>query len=183
VPARVEVTPGGERRVHARALDADGRALAIAPIFEWTLSHPELAVQGSGPRPAVTASADARPGTESTLHVVAIDGDHRAAASAAVIVIEERARADEGGPGVPRPDLVDEPSAAWRSRFDGDTWQVNAAHPDYAAVQGDARARLRYLVALFGKEIVARTFAQPGAGDMLEQLVAILAHAERNLRG
>jgi hypothetical protein len=183
VPAHIELAPGGERRVHARALDADGRALLSALIFEWTLAHPQLAVQGSGPRPAVTASADARPGTEAVLRVTATDGVHHAAATASVIVVEARERTPEGGPGVPRPVLVDEPTATWRSRFDGDTWQVNAAHPDYAAAQGDPRARLRYLIALFGKEIVARTFAQPGASEMLEQLVAILTHAERNLRG
>jgi len=63
----------------------------------------------------------------------------------------------------------------------GGRWEVNAGHEDYVAL-GDGRARVRYLVALLGKEIVARTYALPGAGELLEHLVAVMAHAERNLR-
>lgn len=65
--------------------------------------------------------------------------------------------------------------------MDGDVWQVNTGHEDYLAFD-DGRARLRYVVALLGKEIVQRTYGQPGAGELLENLVAVIAHAERNLR-
>jgi len=44
--------------------------------------------------------------------------------------------------------------------MEGETWQVNAGHEDYVALD-EGRARLRYLVALLGKEIVQRTYAQP----------------------
>ena len=97
-------------------------------------------------------------------------------------MIEARAR-ERGGAGIPKPELVDAPGASWRSRMDGTSWQVNAGHEDYISLASDHRARLRYLVALFGKEIVVRTCAQPGAGELLEHLIAVTAHAERNLRG
>ena len=42
---------------------------------------------------------------------------------------------------------------------------------------------MRYLVSLLAKEIVQRTYSLPGSGEVLEHLVAVIAHAERNLRG
>ena len=61
---------------------------------------------------------------------------------------------------------------------------VRSASP-VSAVQfsGDAKARLRYLLALLAKEIAQRTHGVPGSEAALESLVEILAHAERNLRG
>jgi hypothetical protein len=78
---------------------------------------------------------------------------------------------------------VDDAGATWCSRFDGRRWQVNASHDDYVALHGDAKARLRYLLALLAKEIAQRTHGVPGSEAALESLVEILAHAERNLRG
>jgi hypothetical protein len=60
---------------------------------------------------------------------------------------------------------------------------VNASHDDYVVLHGDAKARLRYLLALLAKEIAQRTHGVPGSEAALESLVEILAHAERNLRG
>jgi hypothetical protein len=45
--------------------------------------------------------------------------------------------------------------------------------------------RLRHLLAPFAKEIVARTYQQPGADALLERMVEVLAYAGitvRNLR-
>jgi len=50
-------------------------------------------------------------------------------------------------------------------------------------LRGDARGRLRYLLALLAREIVLRTTGRLEAADDLDALIAILAHAERNLRG
>jgi len=65
----------------------------------------------------------------------------------------------------------------------GDRWEINEAHPDYVAVRGEPRARLRYLLALLAKEIVVRTTGRVDVAEPLESLVEILAHAEQNLRG
>jgi len=71
----------------------------------------------------------------------------------------------------------------WRSRFNGHRWQVNASHEDYIALRGEPRTRLRYLLALFAKEVAFRAHGVPGSEEALESLVEILAHAERNLSG
>jgi hypothetical protein len=106
----------------------------------------------------------------------------RSAEATAGLLVAETAERERSGAGIPQPELVDAAGAGWRSRLEGERWQVNSAHEDYLALS-DGRARVRYLVALLGKEIVARTYVQPGAGELLEHLVAVMAHAERNLRG
>jgi hypothetical protein len=183
LPKTVEVSPGGERRVHARAVDAEGRIVRDGVVFEWTLDGDGFTLAGEGARPAIAASGDLLAGAEATLHVRVRQATSpvTARATARVVCGEARERPDRGGSGIPEPQLVDASGADWRSRMDGDVWQVNAGHEDYLALE-DGRARIRYLVALLGKEIVARTYAQPGAGDLLEHLVAVIAHAERNLR-
>lgn len=182
-PAIVEVAPGAERRVHARAVDADRRIVRSELAFTWTVSGAGFAISGDGPRPAVAAAGDLLPGAEGTLAVEVRQGATAVTATARVVCVEARSRRrdEHGGAGIPKPQLVDAPGAEWRSRMDGDRWQVNSGHEDYLALE-DGRARIRYLVALLGKEIVARTYAQPGAAELLEHLVAVIAHAERNLR-
>jgi hypothetical protein len=41
--------------------------------------------------------------------------------------------------------------------------------------------RLRYLLALFAKEIVQRPYGEPGSERLLKRIVEVLAYAERNL--
>jgi hypothetical protein len=60
---------------------------------------------------------------------------------------------------------------------------VNEAHRDYFGLRDDARAQLRYLLALLSKEIVLRTSGRWETADVLESMAEVLAHAERNLRG
>lgn len=185
VPEVVRVAPGAERRVHARAADADGRRLDGVEL-SWSITNNSesaeqgFAIDGSGPRPAIRAAGAVLPGSAATLSVVARQGDRTATASAQILVVE--AREDRGVAGIPKPDLVDDAGAPWRSRMDGSQWQVNSAHEDYLALD-DGRARVRYLVSLLAKEIVQRTYSLPGNGEVLEHLVAVIAHAERNLRG
>jgi hypothetical protein len=185
LPAEVKIPAGRERRV--RAVAADGTGRRIGPhqdlAFEWSAGPGALAIVGGGQRPAILAAASARTGTRETFHVTARQGERVATASATVLIVDA-AEFDGGAKlGIPEPELLDEPGAAWRSRYFGQRWQVNAGHEDFIALAGDARARLRYLLALLAKEIVLRTHGAPGADNALEGLVEILAHAERNLRG
>jgi hypothetical protein len=180
VPRTVDVIPGGERRVYARAVDAHGRAIRGSIEFRWTVEGDGFAVVGEGPRPAVTAAGGILPSARGLLTVEAHQGSRTESATCGIVVAEPR-DLDRGGPGIPKPELVDAPGGSWRSRIDGGSWQVNAGHEDYIALD-ENRARLRYIVALLGKEIVLRTYNQPGAGELLEHLIAVLAHAERNLR-
>jgi hypothetical protein len=59
-------------------------------------------------------------------------------------------------------------------------WHVNIGHADYRALAGDPRARLRYLVALFAKDLTLST-THPGNEPVLDQMIDVIAHAERNL--
>ena len=181
VPAAVGVSPGGERRVRALATDADGRRLADGVSFDWRLEGAGLSLLAEGARCVVTAQGFAPLGSGGTLHVVASQGEACATAEAVVRVAERDE--PEPGLGIPEPDLVSEPGEAWRSRFHGSRWEVNQEHEDYVALRGEPRARLRYLLALLAKEIVQRSYGQPGSADLLEHMVEVLAHAERNMRG
>ncbi len=181
VPAKIEVQAGRERRVQAIALDQDGRRISGAITYVWSIDHEAISIIGSGPKPLLRAHPEARPGLGAILTVVGHEGDHRAEASAAVVIADRPEPAANLAAGVPEPELVDDASGRWRSRFDGQHWQVNASHEDYIALRGEARTRLRYLVALFAKEVALRAHGAPGSEEALESLVEILAHAERNL--
>ena len=185
VPSEVEIPAGRERRVRAVATDSSGRRLKVDQQVDFSWSAPPgiLSIVGGGHRPAIIVDAAARPGSREVVHVTARQGDRVATASASVVVVDA-ADVDGGAKlGIPEPELVEEPGTAWRSRFLGQRWQVNAGHEDFAALAGDPKARLRYLLTLLAKEIVSRTHGGPGADAALEGLVEILAHAERNLRG
>jgi hypothetical protein len=56
-------------------------------------------------------------------------------------------------------------------------------HEDYLALKGEPRARLRYLLVLLAKDMAQHAHGVPGAAAVAEDVAAILALAERNLRG
>jgi hypothetical protein len=181
VPDPVEVVPGRERRVRALALDAEGRAVKEGVGYHWSVEGAGFAVGGDGARPAVSAEGAVRPGASGRLRVEAEQGERRAEALATVEAVEPPR--EEGGLGIPEPLLVDAPGQTWRSRFDGQRWEVNQMHEDYLALKGEARSRLRYLVTLLAKDLAQRAHRVPGAMEASEDVAAILALAERNLRG
>ena len=129
------------------------------------------------------------PGPLSTVRVVpdpveVVPGrERRVRAQALATVVAVEPPREEGGLGIPEPILVDAPGQSWRSRFDGQRWEVNQMHEDYLALKGEARARLRYLVALLAKDLAQQAHPVPGAKEASEDVVAILALVERNLRG
>jgi hypothetical protein len=165
------VSAGRERRVQAIAVATDGRRASGDMTFAWSVDSESVAILGTGARPLVRAHQDARTGLRATIAVVATQGETRPDSAVDLAA------------GVPEPELVDDSGGRWRSRFDGRRWQVNASHDDYIALRGEPRTRLRYLLALFAKEVAYRAHGVPGSEDALESLVEILAHAERNLAG
>jgi hypothetical protein len=181
VPSEIAVSPGRERRVQAVPLDLDGRRVSGKVAFAWSSDNAAVAIVGEGPKPLVRVQPDARPGVRAAIFVVATHAEARADASATVLVADRPELSADLASGVPEPELIDDPGARWRSRFDGQRWQVNASHGDYIALRGEARTRLRYLLALFAKEVALRAHGVPGSEEALESLVEILAHAERNL--
>ncbi|HEU4382100.1 MAG TPA: ATP-binding protein [Anaeromyxobacteraceae bacterium] len=181
VPDPVEVAPGHEHRARAEALDAEGRRIRHGVAFRWSVEGAGFAVRGEGARPAVSAEAGVRPGATARLRVEAEQDGRRAVAEAAIEAVEPRV--DEAGLGIPEPNLVDDPGRTWRSRFDGTRWEVNRMHEDYLALKDEGRARLRYLLTLLAKDLAQHAHRVPGAREASEDVAAILALAERNLRG
>jgi hypothetical protein len=180
-PDPVEVAPGHEHRARAEARDEDGRQIRHGVAFRWTIEGAGFSVRGEGARPAVTAESATRPGATARLRVEAEQGARTAAAEATVEAVEPLP--DEAGFGIPEPHLVDAAGETWRSRFDGRRWEVNQMNEDYLALKGEARARLRYLLALLAKDLSQNAHRVPGAVEASEDVAAILALAERNLRG
>jgi len=101
----------------------------------------------------------------------------------AALAVDWAPWAEDEGLGILEPNLVDAPGQTWRSRFDGRRWDVNQMHEDYLALKGEARARLRYLLALLAKDLAQHAHRVPGAVEASEDVAAILALVERNLRG
>ena len=182
VPAEVTVQAGRERRVQAIALDRDGRRVRGEVSFAWSSDNAAVEIVGDGPKPLVRVQPDAR------ADLRLFDRGRRAAgrrarrgARRSVRIADRPEPATDLAAGVPEPELVDDSGGRWRSRFDGQRWQVNASHDDYIALRGEPRTRLRYLLSLFAKEVALRAHGVPGSEAALESLVEILAHAERNL--
>lgn len=181
VPAEVTVQAGRERRVQAIALARDGRRVRGEVSFAWSSDNAAVEIVGDGPKPLVRVQPDARADLRCAIAVVARQDAEQASASASVRIADRPEPATDLAAGVPEPELVDDSGGRWRSRFDGQRWQVNASHDDYIALRGEPRTRLRYLLSLFAKEVALRAHGVPGSEAALESLVEILAHAERNL--
>ena len=177
-PAPVRVECSGTRRVRAHALDAAGHAIAEPARFSWSLAGPVGTLEVESPGRAVLhASAVIGRGT---IHVLAQSHEHEASAQVGVEIVDE-IRPAHGDEGVPVPEFVNEPGAAWRSRVVDGVWRVNAAHRDYRTLADRPTLKLRYLAMLFAKEVVLRSSQDPRLEPPLEQLVEVAAFADRNL--
>src|SRR5262249_457036 len=130
----------------------------------------------------VVPAPDARAAATAVLQVSAECGGSVVSGEATVTVVEPSEEEEGIRLGIPEPKLVSDPGALWRSRTAGATWEINDAHEDYLALRSDSRARLRYLLALLAKEIVERSYGQPGSGTLLERMGDIPALAERTRR-
>src|SRR5258706_16341393 len=102
---------GGERRAHARATDADGRAIRDGVDFAWTIDGEGFTIRGLGGRPAITASNELLPGASAEISVTARSGDRVVRGTARAVIVELRDH-DRGGAGIPKPQLVDAPGAS-----------------------------------------------------------------------
>ena len=114
------------------------------------------------------------------LTVIARSGGLDARAEVAVAVLRE-IPSGQGSEGIPEPELVHEPGAPWRSRMLDGRWQVNTGHREFRAVAERPALKLRYLAMLFAKEVVVRSHQDPRFERPLEQLVEIVAYADRRL--
>lgn len=179
-PNPVRVAVGGNRHVHARALDDAGRPIGEGVLYEWTLEG-DVGILHNDARGR--AGYVRLQGSESlangSVRVVARSAGRERSAEAQVEVSEEfGGRANEG---IPEPEFVSSPGSAWRSRMHAGRWQVNTAHPEYRDCADRPALKLRYLAMLFAKEVVVRSHQDPRLDEPLEQLVEVAGYADRNL--
>lgn len=177
-PLRVECR--GTRRARAHALDATGRQIDEPVAYDWSLATAcgALTPEGeTGDRVLFTAGDREANGR---LRLSASAGDRVARTEVDVEVLEQLG-AGRGSEGIPEPELVHHPGATWRSRMDDGRWQVNTGHRDFRNVAERPVLKLRYLAALFAKEVVLRSHQDPRLERPLEQLVEIASYADRQL--
>ena len=182
-PRTLTVRPSRERKLTAKPLDEAGREIREGVTFAWTVTGAAaglVRIVGRGRQVTVAADLAAQPGDTATVIVDVVCNKRVVQATATVTIAEPRAE-DEGNLGVVDPELVADSDGTWRSRMRGDRWQVNTAHEDYAATGANSKARMRYLLALIAKEMVQRTYRASGHEHLLDHMVEVLAHAERNL--
>ncbi len=182
--------PDQRRKVRAEPVDASGRRIEEPVRFAWILEglpgeiHSPLRGEGmpghgedAGSEVVLTVFGTVGKGL---LRVRAGTAGLEAEAEAVVTVVDESGRGG-GSEGVPEPEFVEDPGGRWRSRMQEDRWQVNTSHPDFRAVTESPALKLRYLAMLFGKEVVERSHRDPRLAGPLEQLVEVVAFADRSL--
>lgn len=179
-PSPVRVECRGRRRLRAQGLDATGRPVDGELDCRWSLSAPigTLSTDGEPPGRAVFTAGESE--ASCTLDVVARSGEFEARSTVDVEVLVE-IPAGRGNEGIPEPELVHHPGAAWRSRMEDGRWQVNTGHREYRAVADRPALKLRYLAMLFAKEVVVRSHQDPRLIRPLEQVVEIASYADRQL--
>jgi hypothetical protein len=175
-PDPIRLWPGGTRRVRAIVSDVHGQTIAATTV--WTASSPHISIDGEGAARTIALAELANAGRHAVTVVAEANGG--AATATAELIVIDCPPAGGPGAGIPEPVLVDEPAAGWRSRLSAGGWRVNIGHADYRALSGVPRARLRYLVALFAKDVTVVT-THAANEPVLDQMIDVLAHAERNL--
>ena len=82
-PPEITLAPGRERRVLAVGVDESGRRVLGEVEIAWSTTATVLSVVGEGRRPALLASAEARPGSRFSLVAEGRQGEHAARGEAA----------------------------------------------------------------------------------------------------
>lgn len=175
-PDPIRLWPGGAKRVRAIVTDVHGQTITATTM--WTASSPHLSIDGEGGARTI-ALAELAEDRMYTITVIAEANGGAASTSVDVTVIDGPPIGGLGA-GIPEPVLIDDASSGWRSRLSSSGWQVNIGHADYRALAGEPRARLRYMVALFAKDMTVAT-THAANESILDQMIDVLAHAERNL--
>jgi hypothetical protein len=177
-PFRVECR--GTRKARAHALDGEGRMIEGAVEFAWQIEGPVGQLAPVDGRPAeIVLQAGGEP-SAGLLTVIARAMGRVAQAEAPVEILDEiqAGRSDEG---IPRPRFLHDPGGIWRSRLVEGGWEVNSGHREYVSMSESPALKLRYLAMLFAKEVVLRSHRDPRLERPLEQLVEVVAFADRNL--
>ena len=175
-PDPIKLWPGGARTVRARVFDIHGQQIDAATT--WTASSAQVSIEGAHLTRVIRLAELAEPCRLSITVIAEANGG----ATSTTVEIDVVDGPPSGGPGtgIPEPILIDQPTLSWRSRILAEGWQINIGHPDYRALGGEPRARLRYMVALFAKDLTVAT-THPANESVIESVIDVIALAERNM--
>lgn len=175
-PDPIRLWPGGARKVRATVFDIHGQRIAADLV--WAASSAQISIAGDGAARTVRMAELIEPG-QLTLTITATANGGTCSTVVELLIVDGP---PIGGPGVgiPEPILVEDPGLSWRSRLTADGWYVNIGHVDYRQLSTDSRARLRYMIALFAKDLTVSA-THPGNETILDQMIDVIAHAERNM--
>lgn len=180
VPQRARLAIHSLRVFRVEVLDVTGRACAGEVSITWVLDGlPGCSLEVEhGDRNATLRVADQL--ASGLLRATATQAATRIDATAEIEIVEsiDRSASLEG---IPAPVLIEDRHGAWRSRWSDERWEVNAGHADYLASAGKPMLRLRYLASLFAKEVVLKSSGDPRLERALEQLIEVIAFADRSL--
>ncbi len=180
VPQRARLAFHSLRVFRVEALDVTGRACAGAVSITWVLDGlPSCSLEVEhGDRNATLRVGDQF--ASGLLRATATQAATRIDATAEIEIVDsiDRATSLEG---IPAPVLIEDRHGAWRSRWSEERWEVNAGHADHLASASKPMLRLRYLASLFAKEVVLKSSGDPRLERALEQLIEVIAFADRSL--
>ncbi|MBD3334537.1 MAG: hypothetical protein GF355_03390 [Candidatus Eisenbacteria bacterium] len=179
-PSKVRMPTGGKRRLRAEGLDRNGRVITEAIRFEWTV-HGFIGSLQTAEHPSDQAELTAGSEPAGGSITVTADSEGRAAAIDVPVEVVDELAFGRSGEGIPEPEFVNQPGAAWRSRMHEERWQVNSGHRDFRSVADRPALKLRYLAMLFAKEIVLRSHHDPRLERPLEQMAEIVTYADQRL--
>ena len=175
-PDPIRLWPGGARKVRAIAFDIHGQRIAAELL--WIASSTQITIAGDGAARVVRMAELAESGPF-TIAITATANGGTCSTHVEILLVDGP---PIGGPGVgiPEPILIEDPGLSWRSRLTAEGWHVNIGHADYRQLSTDSKARLRYMIALFAKDLTVSA-THPGNETILDQMIDVIAHAERNM--
>ena len=173
-PRKVRMLPGATCALRASVVDAFGRELDGDYDCAWQLQRGNGQLVSRNLRAQFTAGSE----LEAVAVTVTLEVDGQQYSSEAEIEVSARLQRAALEQAIPEPERVHDAAGRWRSRVIEGRWQFNAAHPNYLAVASSPRQRLRYLVHLFAKEIVLRSYGDPKDAALLERMVEMLTHID-----
>lgn len=177
-PHRAKLAFRAEKQFTAYAIDRLGQMVAAPVSWHWTMEGlTDCSIAARGGEAFLTAGA-----AEATGRVIAraraADGSEREGAAEVRISALAGAGRDAG---IPQPRFIAAATEDWHSRMQGGVWEVNSSHPDFRATEVERVRRVRYLAALYAKEMVLATYNQPQAEPILERLVEVLTAVDLSL--
>lgn len=184
-PASAIVRVGDSRQLRALPRDRSRRRVVDDLQFEWRIVEGGGTLENAHDQ-AVRFIAPEEPGLTRVKALVS-QRDTQCEAEALVTVTQEilsqLAPTSMPAQGLPGYTFERASGESWRSRFDTarNLIVVNNGHRDFVYASRGKTLKLRYLVRLYAKELVLRSFIGLPADQLLERMVELSLRTEENL--